>query len=94
MFSDGSFLFSDIFHPFIGDPGTSVCHMDDAAADEAVLFNEVLHNPVVLVGINADMTDLFPAPGKAFGKHTRLLSVSGHTVDRSVRRIKIGRAHV
>ena len=68
----------------ISDAGGSVFHMHDSARLEAVLFDEVAHGVVVLMGIDAQVAPAPLAKGHAALKDALGLAVSRHPVDDAV----------
>ena len=53
------------YQQIIGNSGRTVFQVNDAASAESLLCNCLLHNFIIVVGINADMMDPFLA--KTYG---------------------------
>ena len=67
-----------------GDPGAAVGDVDGAAFLKAEFYDEMLHNEIILVGIDAQMRDFAFAVGDCFRKDPFFRAVSGYSVYRAV----------
>ena len=70
---------------FICKPGIAVLlHIDRSAVNESVLFEQILHDIIVPVGIHAQMIALIECPFYAEASNTLYGSVAGYAVDHGV----------
>ena len=70
-----------VCRPMVCQPGRSVPHMDRAAGEEAVLFQQMLHGAVVGVGIRSDIPGNGLAVVRSTAEETVCPAVPGQTVD-------------
>ena len=69
----------------VGKPGIVVLlHIDCSAVDKAVLFEEILHDVIVPVGIHAKMIPLMKCPLYAEAPDTLYGSIACQTVDHGI----------
>ena len=68
----------------VGKAGRAVCHMDDAAAGKAVLFQQMLHDLVVGVGVGTQALAVLHAPVQHCRCHALVLSGRCQTVHRAI----------
>lgn len=68
----------------VGKAGRAIPHMDDAAAGKAVLFQQMLHDLVVGVGVGTQALAVLHAPVQHGRCHALVLSGRCQTVHRSI----------
>lgn len=73
-----------VCRPMVCQPGRSVPHMDRAAGEEAVLFQQMLHGAVVGVGIRSDIPGNGLAVVRSTAEETVCPAVPGQTVNGEV----------
>ena len=77
--------FSPVSKAFlVRNPRAPVLHIDDAAFPEAMLFQQMPHEGIVPVGVNADVGNLCHAVGQAFPEDSFSCTASGNPVDGAV----------
>ena len=73
-----------VCRPMVCQPGRSVPHVNDAAGEEAVLLQQMLHGAVVGVGIRSDIPGNGLAVVRSTAEETVCPAVPGQTVDGEV----------
>ena len=68
----------------IRNPGAPILHIDDAAFLKAMFFQEVAHNGIVPVGVDADIGNPGQAVGQAFPENAFPGAAAGDAVDGAV----------
>ena len=68
----------------VGDAGRSVRHMDDAAARKAVLFQQMLHDLVVGMGVRPQALAVLQTPLDDRRSHPLALAGGGQPVDGAI----------